>query len=109
MGRAVEAGEAVALQPLVVTGERAKAPSESQIEAAKTAEPERYRHEQPGDSKTVHFDVLHIVAGVVRAENSADESEIDNENNNASAENSVEPERPAPRKGIRAGADRALV
>ena len=61
---AVEAGEAVVLQPWVVTGERGKMPTQGEIEAAKAEELERFRRENPSDARVVHFDVQFIVTGV---------------------------------------------
>ena len=64
---ACDAGEAVVLQPMVITGERGKTPTESQIEAAKARELERFRHENPDDKRTIHLDVVTITTGVVRS------------------------------------------
>src|SRR5262249_46703752 len=51
----------------MVISEPDKAPTESEIEAAKVAELERFRHENHGDSRTVHLDVTEIVTASGRS------------------------------------------
>ena len=60
----VDAGEAVVLRPLVIIGKRGRAPKQEEIEAAKATALEDHRRENPDDSRTVHFDVVHITTGV---------------------------------------------
>jgi hypothetical protein len=93
---AVEAGEAVVLQPLAVIG--IGPPSESQIEAAKTEELERYRHDHPNDGKAVHWDVLHIVTGVERSPDfgSGQDRNVSPARHSSVAEEATPPEPPAP-------------
>lgn len=64
---AVEAGSAIVLQPWVIVGERGRTPTDAEIEAAKAQELARFQHENPGDGRTVHLDVVTICTGVVRS------------------------------------------
>src|SRR5262249_35811165 len=60
----VEAGEAIVLTPWVITGERGRAPTQEEIEAAKQEALAELRRENPSDARVVHFDVQFIVTGV---------------------------------------------
>ena len=84
------------LQPWVVTGERGKMPTQGEIEAAKAEELERFRHENPGDNRTIHFDVQQIVTGVVRSPEFG-KSAGNYQPVSSAEEEAAPPERPAPR------------